>query len=124
MALGAVDQRLIEQLEDVDLDVMETESRDMARQPHDEIPAGWIVQDPIEEIAFDGADDAHGREPAAAQKIAGVVDLETQNAGGNRLGYHNKVGVLQPKGLVLDVPAIDQAQELLPEASLQRNRRL
>jgi hypothetical protein len=58
VAFVAVDQRFVEHLEHVALDLAEPEAAHVDHDAPDEVLAVRIGDDPVEEVAFDGAADA------------------------------------------------------------------
>ena len=84
MALVPVDQRLVEDLEHVALDLAEAEAAHMGRDAAHDLLAFRIGHDPIEEIALDGAGDPDGLEGAPGQEQARIVLAKAEHGDGDR----------------------------------------
>lgn len=124
MALVAVDQRLVKDLQDVAFHLIEAEAAHMRQNAAHQRFAIGVRHDPIEEIAFRRAHHAGGFEGGAGKHAFGIVFAQIEHRQRDGLGDDHQKGVLEEQLIVLDILAIDQLQKLRPELTLERHGRL
>src|SRR6185437_15321446 len=83
--LLTVDQRFIENLENVALDLVEAEAPDMRKNAPDQRFAIWLCDDPIEKIALRSAENARRLEGGSRQHTFRVVVAQAEHRQRNGL---------------------------------------
>jgi hypothetical protein len=124
VAMIPVDQRFVEDFQDVALGLAQAEPAYVSRQPADQVGAFRRQEHPVEEIALDRAEHSGVGEGATREDGLRVVGFHLHQPGGDRLGDDDEEGVLQPQIVVFDFPAIDEGEELRPQLTLERRGRM
>ena len=124
MALLAVDQRFIEDLQDIAFDLIEAEAADMSKNSPDERLAVRLRDHPIEEIALCRAEDAGRLEGGSRQHASGIVIAQAEHSQRDGLCDNHQKGVLEEQRVAFDLAAIDQLQELRPQLPFQCDGRI
>jgi hypothetical protein len=114
MPLIAVDQRFIENLQNVAFDLIEAKAAHMRQDATDKGLALRFRDHPVEEIAFRGAEDAGCLERRAGQYVPGIIVAQAEHRQRDGLGNDHKESVLEEKRVAFDLAPIDQFQELGP----------
>jgi hypothetical protein len=122
--LLSVNQRLIENFQNVAFDLIEAEAADVSENAADEGLTLRVCHYPVEEIALRGAEDASGFEGCSRQHVAGIVITKTKHGQRDRLGDDHQKRVLEEQRVAFYLAAVDQLQELRPELSFQGDRRI
>ena len=119
-----VDQAFVEGLEDVHADVLQAKAVDVPRNAQHQVPAGRVGQRPVEEIRLAlPADPGIGERGAVQQRFSVLRRGLDQRRPGDGLGDHGQVGVLQEQGVVADLRAVGQAEQVFPQLPLQERLR-
>ena len=122
MTLLAVDQQFVERLHHVALDLGEAKAAHMRHEALDQLFALRIGDDPVEEVTFDRAGDPRARELFAREQSRRIVLMDAEHGEGHAFGDHDEIGMLKPKRVALDVPPIDELEELSPELPFEQMR--
>ena len=80
--------------------------------------------DPIEEVAFGGAENSGRFECGSRKHVSRVVIAKAKNRERDRLRNDHKKSVLKEQRVAFNFPAIDQLQKLRPQLSLQGDGRI
>lgn len=119
-----VDQRFIEDFQNVAFHFGEAEAADVIDDPADQRLALGIGDDPIEKIALDGAVDAGRGEDLAGEEPPRIVLGKAHDRERDALRHDHQKRMLEPERLALDFPAIDQLQQVRPELALEGGDRV
>ena len=118
MAVFRIDERLVEALEHVGLDLMQAEAAGLERDAaHQIVRVG--VEQPVEEVRLDHAADTGLLEGPARQQVARRGHGNADHVHGNGLGDHGKVRVLKEEIIGVHRRAVDLLQALCPELPLE-----
>lgn len=77
------------------------------------------MQHPVEEIGLHRTTDALFLKRGAGENVGGIVGLQFEDPGGDRLGDDGQVGVLEKQPVGADLLAIDLAQQVVPQVALE-----
>lgn len=126
VALGGIDEGLVEHLQEVDVDVAEIETIHVLREPADEIRPVGRIQNPAEQVVLHRAGHADIGEGGARQEAGGLRrrQIGAHHAGRDRLGDDHEIGVLQPQEAVVHRAAVDMGEVALPELALELRLRV
>jgi len=119
--LVAVDQRFVEDLQDVAVDLREAETAHMRHDAAYEPTPGLVDHDPVEEVALDRAEDAGGAKGLARQELAGVVFLQAEHGDRHAFCDDHQERVLKPQRVAIGLASVDELEELRPKLALQRD---
>lgn len=115
VALLAINQRLVQCLHHVTLDLSKAEAADMGHNTSDEFRAFRVGDDPVEEIALDRAVDACVRQSRPRKKSSRLVLVQPEDGEGDAFGDNDEIGVLKPQRVGFYVVAVDNFEKLRPE---------
>ena len=93
----------------------------MRHDAGDESFALCIGDYPIEKITFHRAGYAGGLKSLARKKALWIVFTQMHDGERDTFCDDHQKSVLEPKCIALDVPAVDEFQQLRPELSLQHD---
>ena len=106
--LLSIDQRLIENFQDVALDLIQAETPDVSQDsPHERFTLG-LCYDPVEEVAFGRAENAGRLECGAGEHTPRVVVAKAEHRQCNRLGDDHQKGMLKEQRVAFDLSAVNQ----------------
>ena len=115
VALLAINQRFVQCLHHVTLDLSKAEAADMGHNTSDEFRAFRVGDDPVEEIALDRAVDACVRQSRPRQQPSRLVLVQPEDGEGDAFGDNDEIGVLEPQRVAFYVVAVDNFEKLRPE---------
>ena len=118
MALGRVDQALVQGFQHVNLHVAQAEARRLPGDAEDQVSSVGGFEDPVEEIALDRPLDADFVKRSAGEDRTGVVGRKVEHARRDCLGDDRQIGMLQEQRIVADLGAVSLAQQPVPKLAL------
>ena len=118
--LFAVDQRFVENLENVALHFGKAEAAHVVHDPPHQVFAGAVGDDPVEEVAFYRAVHAGGTERLSRQQLPGIVLAHAHDGQCDALRDNHQKRVLEPQAVAFHVAAVHVPQQVRPQLALQR----
>ena len=123
VTLSGVDQTFIKALKHIGIDCIELEALRLPRDAeHQRIALRLVAQQPVEEIGLDRVENAQiAKRQTVEQVLSGIGQPTGQRHGRHSLGQNNQIGVLQEQFRRVDLGAIGDPQQPVPQLALQHD---
>ncbi len=119
MPLVPIDQRLVQNLENIGFDIAQLEAPHMGDNAAYQVDALGVRDDPIEKIALNRPEDAGRLKSSAGQDACRIILINIQDGKRDRFGDDDQKRMLEKKLIAFHLAAVNELKQLRPQLPLQ-----